>query len=542
MDWWSKLSLRWKLQIGFLAVTAITTLFNRFLAFYELQKMIDIARDQQVASETIALMVDSRRHFIFNSIWESAIEFSIQFMVIGLVATIFLKPFKALIRALRKVEKGDLTITVEARSQDEVGQLSSHFNSMVKRLNEVLANADASSRYMRQSAYQITEVSRTIAIQSEKEKSKFKDVSEVILQLHEISSSIQSLADDSRKTADKGQQAALSSKAVVQRSVDDMAGIQRTVKTAAQQVEALDVTADKIAEIIGTISGIADQTNLLALNAAIEAARAGEQGRGFAVVADEVRSLAEKTSQSSEEINSIINSLTSNVKQVASSMDGVVEQVQTNADLAQNTAQEIDQAASQIMVSAQNALQIDEISSQQLSRFTELESAMEGLLETLEQNTSKVANTNNIAESLLSRTQTLTDLINHFTIKKSAVISINEPSEDERREHPRLQSHFLVRINVDGVWEDAYCENISLTGMKVLLNREINSEGGVDISLMLPKEDLQEYRSQTPMRLSANVQHMHHKKDGFTYGMRFNEVSATQSEMLQQAIRFIEMS
>lgn len=541
MSWWSKLSLRWKLQIGFIAVTAITTLFNRFLAFHELQKMVDIASDQKVSADAIALMVESRQNFIFNSIWESSIEFTIQFLVIGMVATIFLKPFKALIRALRKVEKGDLTITVEARSQDEVGQLSSHFNSMVKRLNEVLANADASSRYMRQSAYQITEVSRSIGMQSEKEKSKFKDVSEVILQLHEISSNIQSLADDSRKTADKGKQAALSSKEVVQRSVEDMGGIQRTVKTAAQQVEALDVTADKIAEIIGTISGIADQTNLLALNAAIEAARAGEQGRGFAVVADEVRSLAEKTSQSSEEINSIIDSLTSNVKQVASSMVGVVEQVQKNAELGQNTAEEIDQAASQIMVSAQNALQIDEISSNQLSRFTELESAMEGLLETLEQNTSKVANTNNIAESLLSRTQALTDLINHFKIKKSAIININESDEDDRRQHPRLQSHFLVRIKVDDVWEDAYCENISLTGMKVKLNSEMDSNEDVEISLMLPKEDLHDYRSQTPMLLTANVQHMSQQKDGFIYGMKFIAVSDTQSVMLNQAISFIEM-
>lgn len=542
MDWWLKLGLRWKLQIGFIAVTAVTTLFNRFLAFHELQKMIDIASDHNVSADTVALMVQSRSDFIFNSIWESAIEFSIQFMVIGLVATLFLKPFHSLIRALRKVEKGDLTIAVEARSQDEVGQLSSHFNSMVKRLNEVLANADASSRYMRQSAYQITEVSRSIATQSAKEKSKFKDVSEVILQLHDVSSNIQSLADGSRKTADKGKQAALSSKAVVQKSVEDMASIQATVKTAVVQVEELDATADKIAEIIGTISGIADQTNLLALNAAIEAARAGEQGRGFAVVADEVRGLAEKTSQSSEEINSIINSLTRNVKEVSNSMDGVVEQVQNNAESAKNTAEEIDQAASQIMVSAQNAQQIDEISSQQLSRFTELEGAMEGLLETLEQNTSKVANTNNIAESLLSRTQTLSDLINHFKIQKSAATNIHEPEEDDRRQSPRIQSHFLVRVELNEIWEDAYCENISMTGMKVLLNREIAVSEDIEISLMLPKEDLHEYRNQSPMRLRAIVQHVRHQKEGFVYGMKFNNMSDSQLDMLKQAIRFIEIS
>ena len=541
MDWWSKLGLRWKLQIGFITVTAITTLFNRFLASHELQKMIDIDSNQNVSADTIAMMAQSRSDFIFNSIWESAIEFTIQFMVISFVATLFLKPFKSLIRALRKVEKGDLTIKVKVRNQDEVGQLARHFNSMVERLNEVLANADTSSRYMRQSAYQITEVSRNIATQSEKEKAKFKDVNEVIFQLHEISSNIQKLADESRKTADKGKQAALASKQVVQKSVEDMASIQDKVKTASVQVEALDTTADKIAQIIGTISEIADQTNLLALNAAIEAARAGEQGRGFAVVADEVRGLAEKTSQSSEEINSIINHLTHNVKEVAGSMGSVVEQVQNNAQSAKNTAEEIDLAASHIMTSAQNAQEIDEISSEQLSRFTELEDAMEGLLETLEQNTSKVANTNNIAQSLLTLTQTLSTLISHFKISKSAQIDTDEPKSDDRREHRRIQSQFLVRVEIDDVWEDAYCENISFTGMKIILNREVESKDQVEISLMLPKEGLQEYRSQAPMRLKASVQHMHHQADGFIYGMQFSNISEKQIALLKQAMDFIDI-
>lgn len=542
MDWWSKLSLRWKLQIGFIAVTAITTLFNRFLAVHELQKMIDIANGEGVSANTVAMMVQSRSDFIFNSIWESAIEFSIQFVVIGFVATLFIKPFRALIRALRKVEKGDLTITVNTRSQDEVGQLTTHFNSMVRRLNEVLANADSSSRYMRQSAYQITEVSRSIASQSNEEKSKFKEVSEVILQLHEISSHIQSLADDSKKTAEKGKEAALSSKQVMQKSVEDMGQIQEQVKTASDQVEALDATAQKIAEIIGTISEIADQTNLLALNAAIEAARAGEQGRGFAVVADEVRGLAEKTSQSSEEINSIINHLTRNVKEVTGSMGVVVEQVKNNADSTKDTAIEIDQAANQIMISAKNAQEIDQISSQQLSRFTQLEEAMEGLLEALEQNTSKVANTSNIAESLLKLTQTLGDLINHFKIEKTMVTDINQPEDDDRREHPRIESHFLVRIELDDLWEDAYCENISLTGMKILLNHEVEMNESMEISLMLPKDDLQEYRSQTPMRLKASVERIGTHRDGFAYGVQFTNISQSQTAMIEQAIGFIDMA
>ena len=539
MDWWSKLSLKWKLQLGFLTVTAITTLFNRFLAFYELQQMIDIAKANNVAQSTIDLLIQSRADFMFNSIWESAIEFAIQFIVIGFVATLFLKSFRALMRGLRKVEKGDLTQTIPVKSQDEVGQITSHFNSMVKRLNQVLANAESSSRYMRQSAYQITEVSQSIATQSEEEKSKFTEVSDVILQLHRISEEIQQLADESKSTAEKGKKAALSSKQVVQRSVEDMEQIQGQVRTASEQVAALDATAQSIADIIGTISEIADQTNLLALNAAIEAARAGEQGRGFAVVADEVRSLAEKTSQSSDEINGIINHLTSNVHEVTKSMGLVVDQVKNNAETAQSTAVEIDQAANEIMISAQNAQQIDQISSQQLSRFTQLEQAMEGLLDALQQNTSKVSNTANIAQSLLKLTQNLHDLISHFTIQHEGVQHQHQVPDDDRRTHPRSESHFLIRVKLGDNWEDAYCENISLTGMKVLLSHELEEGDDVDISLLIPKHSLQEYRNQKPIHLTANVRRTQNDGEGYHYGMAFHDVPESARIQLQEAISFL---
>lgn len=542
MDWWKNLSLRWKLQIGFFIVTAVTTLFNRFLATYELQNLIDIAVTNGVSDEVVALMVADRRSFILNSIWESALEFTLQFMIIGVVATLFVRPLRELIGALRNVEKGDLTQKVQVRNHDEIGQVSEHFNAMVKRLAFVLASANGSATHMRQSAYQITEVSQSIADQSEEEKRKFKAVSDVIEELDAIAGQIQSLADASKQNAQEGQNAADISKTEVQNTVEEMGQIEERVQLASSQVSALDETAQKIANIIESISEIADQTNLLALNAAIEAARAGEQGRGFAVVADEVRALAEKTSQSSHEIDDIIKSLTGNVHQVTESMATVVEQVNRNAEVAKNTAEHIDQAAEKIQVTAGNAQEIDTISRRQGDQFAQLSLAMTDLLDALEQNTSKVSNTANIAQSLFTLTQRLHDLISEFEINedmKLQSVEVDKEFTRENRKSRRIESNLLVRIKNGMNWEDAFCENLSMSGMKIAYQGELEVDTSQEFQILLPKEDVESYRNQTPLQLTGTIKRTDLNDGKLAYGVGFGEVNDQTHLKLRAAMHFL---
>lgn len=549
MDWWSNLSLRWKLQIGFMVVTMVTTLFNRFLAAHELQNLIDLALENDVADTVIALMVAEREAFIFNSIWESAIEFTLQFFIIGFVAKLFVRPIQELIDALQSVEEGNLTSEVQERNKDEIGQVTSHFNSMVKRLGFVLSSANGSATHMRQSAYQITEVSNSIAAQSEEEKRKFMAVSQVIHELNNIATQIQSLANSSTITAKEGQKAAVSSKENVQKSVDEMQKIENRVQLASEQVAALDATAQSIAAIIGTISEIADQTNLLALNAAIEAARAGDQGRGFAVVADEVRALAGKTTQSSKEIGSIISNLTTNVHEVTQSMAVVVDQVKHNALAAQDTAGEIDKTVQKIMLSTDSVEEIDRISQSQGDQFAQLSMAMEDLLDALDQNTSKVGNTANIAHSLFTLTQRLHDLISEFQIPSDmhiAAASEVEGNAQRTENSKRVESNLLVRLKQGNNWDDCFCKDISMTGMQLSVASQLEVGSMQSMQVLLPRVDLESYQNQTPLLLTGKIIRNHESDESsqdpnkrISYGLEFSETNEQAHLKLRAAIHFL---
>lgn len=248
-------------------------------------------------------------------------------------------PLNKAVAAMHDVAKGqgDLTKRLREVGGDEISILSCEFNAFVEMLREMLLKVAHSTEALAQSAAEVshitTETGRAVVRQQ-------SETDQVATAATEMSSTAQSVAESASIAASSANDAAnqaSESRKVVAQNRTAISNLSTAVEEAAQLIRRVESDSDNIGSILDTIRGIADQTNLLALNAAIEAARAGEQGRGFAVVADEVRTLAKRTSDATGEIEQMIVTLQEGARSAASAMETGKEQATSSVESAQET-------------------------------------------------------------------------------------------------------------------------------------------------------------------------------------------------------------
>ena len=219
-------------------------------------------------------------------------------------------------------------LDIAVNSGDEVGQAVTALNSMKNNLHAVVESIASTAERMASAGH---ELSSTAQQQSQAATAQTDRTSQVATAMHEMSSTVTQVSESARQAANAANEAtetARSGGSVTEASVISMRAIAASVSATAGKIQELGKNSDQIGEIVAVIEDIADQTNLLALNAAIEAARAGEQGRGFAVVADEVRKLAERTSKATKEIASRIQTIQSETNNVVLAMNQGTQQVE----------------------------------------------------------------------------------------------------------------------------------------------------------------------------------------------------------------------
>ena len=268
--------------------------------------------------------------------------------------------------------EGDLTVHIDTRSQDEVGQLARNFNQFVARLHGIVSR-------LRDVTVELAAQSRAQAAgahsRSQRVRQQQDEIVMVATAVTEMASATQEIAGNAEFAATTSGDAvklAVAGQSQVGQSQRSITGLADEVADASQIINELDAHAQKISGILATISGIAEQTNLLALNAAIEAARAGEQGRGFAVVADEVRVLSRRTHDSTDEIQQMIETLQQTTRRAVSGMETSRQLAGTSVEDAESANLSLGQINEAIGAISDMATQIAAAAEEQTSVTSEI--------------------------------------------------------------------------------------------------------------------------------------------------------------------------
>ncbi|MCE1243400.1 methyl-accepting chemotaxis protein [Oryzomicrobium sp.] len=320
------------------------------------------------------------------------------------------------VETARRIAAGDLQGPVPAAGQDEVGKLIAAMAEMQRSLRTTLSqtrdNADRISSAAQQLNSGAAQLEQSASAQSAAASAIAANIEELTVSINHVSDST---TDSSRLAADSDTQARTGRDTLL-RMVDEITRVSEVVNTAATQVAALEGQSAQISHIVSVIRDIADQTNLLALNAAIEAARAGEHGRGFAVVADEVRKLSERTAQSTSEITQMVSAIQESTRQVVAGIQAGVTSVDTSVTLAREAGDTVSQLQEMAQRVAQLVGDVAEALREQSSASTDVARRVEEIATHAEENSATTAETAGAARTLDGVARNMQEVVGRFRL------------------------------------------------------------------------------------------------------------------------------
>ncbi len=346
--------------------------------------------------------------------------------VLGLVSAILAffiqsaitQPINKVVAALKDIAEGegDLTQRLQVNTQDELGELAQWFNRFVEKVHDVVTKFRDTSENLGQSAAQLlltTEKTNQGVLKQQHE------IDQTASAITELSGTVQEVVRNVAMAANDAEEAdsqASQGKMIVDETMQSIENLAGDIESAAEVITRLQQESDNIGAVLEVIGGIAEQTNLLALNAAIEAARAGEQGRGFAVVADEVRTLASRTQSSTQEIQEMIERLQAGAKEAVQVMQKGREQASTSVDQAEKAGESLEGITKAVSVIKDMSKQIASASEEQRSVTEEINQSIVNISQVASQTADDSQNISSGSDELNKQATELKTLISQFKL------------------------------------------------------------------------------------------------------------------------------
>ncbi|VAX09259.1 Methyl-accepting chemotaxis sensor/transducer protein [hydrothermal vent metagenome] len=389
-------------NLGTEAIKATYVLYDHILALMD-------SRQDAVIAEKIQHMYVSAAIIIIALLLAAYLFSGFYYSVLNTV--------NVLRNATKQLADGDLTSRANCHTRDELGQVGEDFNNMAEKFSVTISQVADSSTEMTNYATQLAVLSEQTRNNVDQQKNETEQVATAMNQMSATVEEVARHANSTAQETDKANTEVENGNLIVIQSINKIESLSAEIESAASVIEKLEQDSENIGTVLDVIRGIAEQTNLLALNAAIEAARAGEQGRGFAVVADEVRCLAQRTQESTQEIQQMIETLQSGAKNAVLAMTNGKEQARNSVEQSALSGTSLEEIGRMVTSVNDMSAQIASAAEEQSSVAIEVNRNIHNISNISQESSEAARQTAEQGENLAQLSFQLQTLVSHFKVK-----------------------------------------------------------------------------------------------------------------------------